>query len=98
MYVEQLLRDCEACNRPFAVQYEFGAPRLPSTSSDRVHVRVVRCPSCRHLNPLIMLMYVHHVVVKPAPGLEPTDVRPRPRRNLIVAATSLLSRLRPFLP
>jgi hypothetical protein len=93
----QVLRDCEVCRRRFAVQYEFGAPRVPSWGSDRVHVRVVRCPSCRHLNPLIMLMYAHHVVVKSVAGCEPT-VCPGPKRNLMVAAFDLLSRIRPRLP
>jgi len=78
MYVEQMLRDCEVCNRRFAVQYEFSAPRIPSSSSDRVHVRVLRCPSCGHLNPLIMLMYAHHVAVKSIPGPDPSEVRVRP--------------------
>jgi hypothetical protein len=77
MYVEQLLRECEVCNRRFAVQYEYGAPRIPSASSDRVAVRVVSCPSCRHLNPLIMLMYAYHVAVKSIPGPDPVDVRVR---------------------
>jgi hypothetical protein len=93
----QLLRDCETCHRRFAVQYEFGAPRVPSWGSDRVHVRVVRCPSCRHLNPLVMLMYAHHVVVKSAAGLEPA-VRAIPKGNLMVAAIDLLSRIRARLP
>jgi hypothetical protein len=78
MYVEQMLRDCEVCNRPFAVQYEFSAPRVPSSSSDRINIRVVDCPSCAHPNPLIILLYAHHVVVKPIPGPEPRDVRVRP--------------------
>jgi len=78
MYIEQMLRDCEACNRRFAVQYEFSAPRVPSWSSDRVSVRVVRCPSCRHLNALVMLMYAHHVAVKAIPGPDPLDVRVHP--------------------
>ena len=95
--MEQMLRDCEVCNRRFAVQYEFSAPRVPSYGSDRVHVRAVRCPSCGHLNPLIMLMYVHHVVVKSVVGREPKEVR-RVTRHLLVAATSLMARLRPLLP
>jgi hypothetical protein len=78
MYVEQMLRECEVCNRRFAVQYEYGAPRIPSASSDRVTVRVVSCPSCRHLNPLIMLMYAYHVAVKSIPGPDPVDPRVRP--------------------
>jgi len=78
MYVEQMQRECEICNRRFAVQYEYGAPRIPSASSDRVTVRVVSCPSCRHLNPLIMLMYVYHVAVKSIPGPDPVDPRVRP--------------------
>ncbi|HYU43225.1 MAG TPA: hypothetical protein VEQ84_13845 [Vicinamibacteria bacterium] len=41
-------------------------------------VRVVSCPSCRHLNPLIMLMYAYHVAVKSIPGPDPADVRVRP--------------------
>ena len=92
----QLLRACETCHRHFAVQYEFGAPRVPSWGSDRVHVRVVPCPSCRHRNPLIMLMYAHHVVVKSVPGLAPA-VRGA-RQNLVGAAIDLLSRIRPRLP
>jgi len=121
--VEQMLRECEVCNRGFAVQYEFSAPRVPSYGSDRVHVRGMRCPSCGHLNPLIMLMYAHHVAVKSIPGPEPMDVRVRPNtlrrlwamlpvrppqpratrrervtRHLLVAATSLMSRLRPLFP
>jgi len=89
MYIEQMLRDCEVCNRRFAVQYEFSAPRVPSWSSDRVSVRVVRCPSCRHLNPVVMLMYAHGVVVKPVVGVEPKDVRVRPntRRRLWMSQT-----------
>jgi hypothetical protein len=122
MYVEQMLRDCEVCNRRFAVQYEFSAPRVPSWSSDRVTVRVVDCPSCRHPNPLVMLMYAYDIVVKPVVGFEPTNVRVRPStlrrfwnipppsrprrltrrermtRHLLVAATSLMARLRPLLP
>jgi hypothetical protein len=122
MYVEQLLRDCEVCNRRFAVQYEFSAPRVPSSSSDRVTMRVARCPSCGHRNPLIMLMYAYHVVVKSVPGPEPMQVRVRPntlRRlwmtqapnrsprlpprkrialHLMVTATLLMHRFRPFLP
>jgi hypothetical protein len=94
MHVEQMLRDCEVCRRRFAVQYEFGAPRVPSPSSDRVHVRAVPCPFCGHLNPLVMLMYTHHVVVK---SLRSTR-RQRIARHLIVAATSLMSRFRPLLP
>src|SRR6266536_2771160 len=78
MYVEQMLRECEVCNRRFAVQYEYGAPRIPSASNDRVTVRVVSCPSCRHLNPLIMLMYAYHVAVKSIPGPDPVDARVRP--------------------
>jgi uncharacterized protein YbaR (Trm112 family) len=95
MYIEQMLRDCEVCNRRFAVQYEFGAPRVPSWGSDRVHVRVVACPSCRHPNPLIMLMYAHHVAVESIHGPEPIDVRVR---HLMVAAIDLMHRIRPFLP
>jgi hypothetical protein len=53
-------------------------------------VRVVRCPSCRHRNRLIMLMYAHHVVVKSAAAI--------PKRNLMGAALDLLSRVRPRLP
>ena len=78
MYVEQMLRECEVCNRRFAVQYAFGAPRIPSSSTDRVTVRVISCPSCRHLNPLIMLMYAYDVAVKSIPGPDPVDVRVRP--------------------
>ena len=92
----QLLRACEGCHHHFAVEYEFGAPRVPSWGSDRVHVRVVPCPSCRHPNPLIMLMYAHHVVVKPAAGLAPA-VRGA-RQDLMDAAIDLLSRIRPRLP
>ena len=90
MYIEQMLRDCEVCNRRFAVQYEFSAPRVPSWSSDRVSVRVVRCPSCRHLNPLVMLMYAHDVVVKPVVGFEPRDARVRPNtlRRLWMSQTA----------
>ena len=78
MYVEQMLRECEVCNRRFAVQYAFGAPRIPSSSTDRVTVRAISCPSCRHLNPLVMLMYAYDVAVKSIPGPDPVDVRVRP--------------------
>jgi hypothetical protein len=94
MHVEPMLRDCEVCTRQFAVQYEFGAPRTPSFGSDRVHVRAVPCPSCGHLNPLVMLMYAHHVVVKP---LQSTR-RQRIVRQLMVAATGLMRPFRPLLP
>ena len=97
MYVEQMLRDCEVCNRRFAVQYEFSAPRVPSYGSERVHVRAIRCPSCGHLNPLIMLMYVHHVVVKSVAGPQPMQVRARPNA-LRRLAVDVMSRLRPILP
>ena len=78
MYVEQKLRDCEACNRRFAVQYEFAGSKVPSCGSDRVTVSVISCPSCRHTNPLFMLMYAHNVVVKAVPGPDPVDVHFRP--------------------
>ena len=89
-----MLRDCEGCNRRFAVLYQFSAPRVPSPSSDRVNIRVVRCPSCGHLNPLVMLMYAHHVVVK---SLQSTR-RQRIVRQLMVAATGLIRPFRPLLP
>lgn len=75
MYVEQMLRDCEVCNRRFAVQYEFAGSRVPSCGSDPVMVREVRCPSCRHANPLFMLMRTYNVVVKAVPGPDPVNVR-----------------------
>jgi hypothetical protein len=94
MYVEQMLRDCEVCHRRFAVQYEFSAPRVPSWSSDRIHLRDLRCPSCGHLNPLIMLMYAHHVAVKSIPGPDAADLRVRPNavRRLWMASAASLSR------
>jgi hypothetical protein len=99
MHAEQMLRDCEVCNRRFAVRYEFGAPRVPSWGSDRVHVRAIRCPFCEHLNPLVMLMYAYHVVVQSVPD-RPRRLTRRTRiaRHLMVAATCLMSRLRPILP
>ncbi len=76
MYVEQMLRECEICNRRFAVQYEFAGPRIPS-SSDLITMRAVSCPSCRHLNPLIIWMGAHHLAVKAIPGPDPAHARVR---------------------
>jgi hypothetical protein len=81
MYVEQMQRECEICNRGFAVQYEFGGPRVPS-SSDLVTVRDVLCPSCRHLNPLIIWMGAHHLAVKAIPGPVPAQLRANTLRRL----------------
>ena len=93
MSVEPMLRDCAACRRRFAVHYEFGAPRTPSITSDRVHVRAVRCPTCGHANPVVMPMYVHHVAVA---SLRPTRVR-RIARQLLEAAVQLVRPFRPFV-
>ena len=76
MYVEQMQRECEICNRRFAVQYEFAGPRIPS-SSDLITMRAISCPSCRHLNPLLIWMGAHHLAVKAIPGPDPAHVRVR---------------------
>jgi hypothetical protein len=97
MHVEPMLRDCEACYRRFAVHHDFTAPRIPG-GADRVHVRALRCPFCAHLNAVVMLMYAHHVVVKPvsrAPGRTRGE---RLARHLKGAAIDLMARLRPLLP
>jgi hypothetical protein len=91
---EPMFRDCAACRRGFAVEYEFAAPRVPSITSDRVHVRGVRCPTCRYLNPVVMPMYVHRVTVA---SLRPTRTQ-RIARQLTEAAIQLLRPFRPFLP
>ena len=100
MYVEQMQRECEVCNRRFAVQYEFAGPRIPS-SSDRITMRDVSCPICRHLNPLIIWMGAHHLAVKAIPGPDPAHLRVRARRpiarQLMAAAADLARRIRPFL-
>ena len=98
MHVEPMRRDCEVCDRPFAVHCDFTAPRIPC-GSDRVHVRALRCPSCGHLNPVVMLMYAHHVVVNPVPGPPPGRTRgERLARQLKGAAIDLMALLRPLLP
>ena len=98
MHVEPMRRDCEVCDRPFAVHFDFTAPRIPC-GSDRVHVRALRCPSCGHLNPVVMLMYAHHVVVNPVPGPPPGRTRgERLARHLKGAAIDLMALLRPLLP
>jgi hypothetical protein len=101
MYVEQMQCESEICNRGFAVQYEFGGPRVPS-SSDLVTVRDVSCPSCRHPNPLIIWMGAHHLAVKAIPGPGTEDARVRARRpiawQLRAAAAEFARRIRPFLP
>jgi hypothetical protein len=104
MYVEQMQCESEICNRGFAVQYEFGGPRVPS-SSDLVTVRGVSCPSCRHMNPLIIWMGAHHLAVKVIPVASPRH-RAAPRttsrrpiaRQLMAAAAEFARRFRPFLP
>ena len=98
MHVEPMLRDCEVCYRRFAVQYDFTAPRIPC-GSDRVHVRTLRCPSCGHLNSVVMLMYAHRVVVTPAQGPPPARTRgERLARHFKAAAIDLMALLRPLLP
>jgi len=101
MYVEQMQCESEICNRNFAVQYEFAGPRIPS-SSDQVAMRDVSCPSCRHMNPLIIWMGAHHLAVKAITGPGAEGVRVRARRpigrQLMAAAAGLARRIRPFLP
>jgi hypothetical protein len=98
MHVEPMLRNCEVCYRRFAVHHDFTAPRIPC-GADRVHVRALRCPSCGHLNSVVMLMYAHNVVVRPAPGPPPGRTRgERLARHLKAAATDLMALLRPLLP
>ena len=103
MYVEQMQRECEVCNRRFAVQYEFAGPRIPS-SSDLVTMRSVSCPSCRHLNPLIIWMGAHRLAVKAIPAspvyraARRTTSRKPIARQLMAAVAEFGRRIRPFLP
>jgi len=99
MYVEQMQCESEICNRGFAVQYEFGGPRVPS-SSDLVTLRDVSCPSCRHSNPLIIWVGAHHLAVKAIPGPDPAHVRARSPigRQLMAAVAEFGRRIRPFFP
>ena len=92
---EPTIRYCAACHRRYAVRYEFGAPRDESPGSDRVHVRAVPCPSCRHANPLVLPMYVHHIEAESDP---PRERRATLAQYLKVAAIQLMRPFRPFLP
>jgi hypothetical protein len=54
-----MLRDCEVCNRRFAVNTILTLPGSPAAPT-AFTCATLRCPSCGHLNPLVMLMYAHH--------------------------------------
>jgi hypothetical protein len=70
VYVEQKIRTCERCHQPFVLQYEYVAERVPSYDRDLITLRFIRCPDllCGHLNPLVMLLRVHNVLVKEMPA------------------------------
>jgi hypothetical protein len=79
MYVEQKLATCEVCGQPFAVEYAYAAERVPSSSRDLIGVRTITCPDgrCGHRNPLLMLLRVHSLLVKPIP-VPVAEARVRP--------------------
>jgi len=87
VYLEQQLRQCEACGRTFAVQYERPHDRPPDWGRDVVAVRHVRCPArrCGHRNLVVQPFCATNVVVKrvPTPTPHPWQVRgSRTRRAL----------------
>jgi DNA-directed RNA polymerase subunit RPC12/RpoP len=87
LYLEQQLRQCEACGRGFAVQYERPHDRPPDWGRDVVAARHVRCPArrCGHRNLVMQPLCATRVVVKavPTPTPRPWQIRAsRTRRAL----------------
>jgi hypothetical protein len=70
-FLEQRLRTCEACHRPFAIQYEFTLLPADSGEADRVWSRWVSCPSgCGRRNAVVLPFSAREVVAKLIPGVE----------------------------
>jgi hypothetical protein len=85
MCVEQVTRDCQGCQRRFAVRYGFSAPRRPEVGSERIALRELSCPFCHHVNPTFLLMDAHDVVVMPAGRV--------PRRRIMTRVMSVAAQL-----
>ncbi len=64
MYAEQALRSCGRCHAAFAVQYEFTAESVPGPHRIEVGMRMVECPRCHNLNPLLLPLRIQRLVVK----------------------------------
>jgi len=93
-FVEQRLRTCESCQRPFAVQYRFGGLRPESPERDRVFSRWLACPAlgCGRRNAILLPYCALDVVAKTIPGTE------RPTAPARQATLRRLWALLPMLP
>jgi len=93
VYVEQRLGTCEVCGQALALQYHWGADRVPSSSRDRILVRCFPCPRCGHVNPFFTLMYAYGFELKAVPGPDREGrVHPNSLRRLWLNAGADASR------
>jgi hypothetical protein len=69
LFAEQRLRTCEACHRPFAVQYHF--KRLDRSGCERVRSLWIACPAygCGRRNAALLPDGARGVFAKLIPGV-----------------------------
>jgi hypothetical protein len=66
MYIEQRLRTCSTCSRPFAVRYAYMGERVPTYS---IRGRAFPCPhrGCGAWNGIVMFYRVANIEVRTLP-------------------------------